>query len=429
VRELIAVAAFVAAYALIATERVNRVVAALAGAGLVVAFGVVGSEDAFYSPETGIDWDVIFLLFGMMVIVGVVKQTGLFEYLAIWAAKRARAQPFRVMVLLVVLTAVASTALPNVTTMLLVVPVTFLVCERLGVTPVPFIIAEALASNIGGTATLIGDPPNIIIASRAGLTFVDFLVHLAPIVLLVLLAFIGLCRVMFRGAFRYDPSRTSGVLELDEREAIRDVPLLVRSMVVLAAVLLGFVFGRQLELEPSLVALIGAGVLVLASRLEPNRYVEEVEWETLLFFLGLFVMIGALVKAGVIDEVAKVAVEMTGGRLLFATMLLLVVSAMLSALIDNIPYVAAMTPLVTQLIEAAPDANQATVLWWALALGADLGGNATAVGAGANVVAIGLAGRSGHPISFWEFTKYGAVVAAVSVAMCVPYLYLRYFVV
>jgi Na+/H+ antiporter NhaD/arsenite permease-like protein len=429
VRELIAVAAFVAAYALIATERVNRVVAALAGAGLVVAFGVVGSEDAFYSPETGIDWDVIFLLFGMMVIVGVVKQTGLFEYLAIWAAKRARAQPFRVMVLLVVLTAVASTALPNVTTMLLVVPVTFLVCERLGVTPVPFIIAEALASNIGGTATLIGDPPNIIIASRAGLTFVDFLVHLAPIVLLVLLAFIGLCRVMFRGAFRYDPSRTSGVLELDEREAIRDVPLLVRSMVVLAAVLLGFVFGRQLELEPSLVALIGAGVLVLASRLEPNRYVEEVEWETLLFFLGLFVMIGALVKAGVIDEVAKVAVEMTGGRLLFATMLLLVVSAMLSALIDNIPYVAAMTPLVTQLIEAAPDANQATVLWWALALGADLGGNATAVGAGANVVAIGLAGRSGHPISFWEFTKYGAVVAAVSVAMCVPYLYLRYFVI
>jgi len=428
VNVIIAVAVFVAVYALIASERINKVVAALAGAGLVIAFGVVGSHDAFYSRETGIDWDVIFLLFGMMVVVGVLKQTGLFEYLAIWAAKRARGRPFRVMLLFVVLTAVASAALPNVTTVLLVAPVTFLVCERLGVPPVPYIIAEALASNIGGTATLIGDPPNIIIASRSGLTFVDFLVHLAPIVVLVLLVFVGLCRVMFRGVFQYDPSRASGVMELDEREAIRDVPLLVLSLVVLLAVLLGFVFSRQLGLEPSAVALIGGGVLALASRLEPDRYLEEVEWETLLFFLGLFVMIGALVKVGVIEELANVATDIASGRLLFATMLLLVVSAVVSAIVDNIPYVAAMAPLVTQLVEAEPDAHQATVLWWALALGADLGGNATAIGASANVVAIGLAGRSGYRISFWEFTKYGTVVAIASVALCVPYVYLRYFV-
>lgn len=423
-----AVAVFVAAYVLIATERVPRATAALGGAALVIGLGVVGAEDIFYSEETGVDWNVIFLLLGMMIIVGVLRQTGVFEYLSIWAAKKGRGKPFRVMVMLVVITAVASAALDNVTTVLLVAPVTLLVCDRLGLPPVPFLIAEALASNIGGAGTLVGDPPNIIIASRSGLSFNDFLIHMGPIVVVCLIVFLGLCRVMFRKAFSYDPARVAEVMSLEEREAIRDGGLLVRSLIVLAGVMVGFVLHSALHVEPSIVAMLGAGVLVLVSRLEPPEFLEEVEWETLVFFAGLFIMVGALVKVGVIERLAELATDATEGRLLLASMLLLVVSAVLSGLVDNIPYVATMSPLVGQLVASAPDPSRAEVLWWSLALGADLGGNATAVGASANVVILGIAKRNGHPISFWEFTKYGSIVAAITIALCVPYVWLRYFV-
>jgi len=425
---VIAIAVFVAAYIFIATERINRAVAALGGAALVIGLGVVGAEDVFYSQETGIDWNVIFLLFGMMIIVGVLRQTGVFEYLSIWAAKKARGKPFRVMVMLVLITAVASAALDNVTTVLLVAPVTLLVCDRLGLPPVPFLIAEALASNIGGAATLVGDPPNIIIASRSDLSFNDFLLNMGPIVVVCLVVFVGLCRFLFRKAFAYDPDRVAEVMALEEREAIRDGALLLRSLVVLAGVLVGFVLHSALHVEPSIVAMLGAGVLVLVSRLQPPEFLEEVEWETLVFFAGLFIMVGALVKVGVIEHLAELATEATEGRLLLASMLLLVVSALLSGIVDNIPYVATMSPLVAQLVTNAPDPDQAEVLWWSLALGADFGGNATAVGASANVVILGIAKRNGVPISFWEFTKYGAIVAAITIALSAPYVWLRYFV-
>jgi Na+/H+ antiporter NhaD/arsenite permease-like protein len=424
----IAVAVFIAAYVLIATERIHKTAAALAGAALVLGLGVVGSQEAFYSHDTGIDWDVIFLLLGMMIIVGVLRRTGVFEYIAIWAAKRAGGSPLRVMILLVLITAVASALLDNVTTVLLVAPVTLLVCDRLGVNPVPYLIAEVLASNIGGTSTLIGDPPNIIIASRAGLSFNDFLIHLAPIALIALVAFTLVLPWLFRGSFTADPERAAEVMALNEREAIQDTGLLIKCGVVLTAVFTAFVLHSALHVEPSVVALLGAGVLVLISRSKPQHYLASVEWETLLFFAGLFIMVGAMVHTGIIGDLAGVVTDATGGDALTAVMLILFVSALLSGIIDNIPYVATMSPLVLDLSKTISDPVQAEALWWSLALGADFGGNLTAVGASANVVVIGIAKRHGTPISFWEFTRKGAVVTLITIALSAIYLWLRYFV-
>jgi Na+/H+ antiporter NhaD/arsenite permease-like protein len=424
----VAITVFVVAYLLIATERIPKMVAALAGAGVVLAFGVVDSADAFYSHETGVDWDVVFLLLGMMIIVGVLRKTGVFEYVAIWATKRAKGSPLRVMILLVLITAIASAFLDNVTTVLLIAPVTLLVCDRLNIDPVPFLIAEVLASNIGGAATLIGDPPNIIIGSRAGLTFNDFLVHMTPIVVVELIVFTLMLPVLFRGSFRVDPARVSDVMELNEREAIQDTRLLIKCGVVLAAVFAAFVGHSVLHVEPSVVALLGAGILVLISQSKPKDYLASVEWETLLFFAGLFVMVGALVKTGVIGDLAELATEATGGDALVAVMLILVVSALLSGVIDNIPYVATMSPLVAELAGNIANPVHADALWWSLALGADFGGNMTAVGASANVVVLGIAKRAGNPISFWEFTKKGALVTVITIALAAPYLWLRYFV-
>jgi Na+/H+ antiporter NhaD/arsenite permease-like protein len=421
------IAVFVGAYVAIATEWVHRVKAALIGAGLMLVIGASDGQAAFFSEDTGIDWNVIFLLFGMMVVVSVVKQTGVFEYLAIWAAKRARGRPYRVLVLLCTITAVASAALDNVTTVLLVAPVTLLVCDRIGVRPEGFLIAEAMASNIGGTATLIGDPPNIIIASRGNLSFNDFVANLTPIVLVLLAVFLVLARWLFRRSFTYDRERAAAVMDLDERGAIRDRALLVRCLAVLVAVLVGFSLHTLLHVDPSVVALLGAGVLVLVSGTTSEEFLEDVEWETLVFFAGLFVMVGSLVNVGVIEYLGELAVEAVDGRYLLASTGLLFGSAAISGIVDNIPYVATMAPLVDDLVTAGGGDPGATALWWALALGADLGGNATAVGASANVVVIGIAARSGHPISFWQFTKYGLVVTAVTIALCWPYLWLRYY--
>jgi len=424
---VLVVAAFTAAYVLIATERIHRVTAALFGAAAMVVLGVVDTQVAFFSEETGVDWNVIFLLLGMMVIVSVIKQTGVFDYVAIWAAKRARGRPFAVMVLLVLITAVASALLDNVTTVLLIAPVTLLLCDRLGLPPVPFLIAEALASNIGGAATLIGDPPNIIIASRAGLSFNDFVINLAPIIVILMVVFIGMCRLLFRHAFQYDEERVASVMALNERDMIRDRRLLIRSGVVLAAVMVGFVAHSALHIEPSLVALLGAGTLVAVSDLDPPQFLEEVEWPTLVFFMGLFIMVGALVEVGVIARLGEMVTNAVGERFFLASSVLLWGSALLSGIVDNIPYVTTMTPLVQGLVDSGNGSPQADALWWALALGADLGGNSTAVGASANVVIIGIAARNGHPISFWHFTKYGVVVAVVTIAISWPYLWLRYY--
>ena len=426
---MLAVGVFVVAYVLIAVERFPKVVTALAGAGVLLAVAATTAEEAFFSEETGVDWNVIFLLLGMMIIVGVLRQTGVFEFLAIWAAKRAGGSPLRIMIFLVLVTAVASAFLDNVTTVLLMAPVTLLVCDRLNTPPVPFLIAEVLASNIGGAATLIGDPPNIIIGSRAGLGFNDFLVNMAPIVVLCLGVFVAMLPVLFRGSFDVDPDRVADIMELNEREAISDRRLLVKCAVVLGLVFAGFVTHGTTHVEPSVIALLGAGLLVLVTDLRPRDYMAAVEWETLLFFAGLFIMVGALVKFGTIERLSALVTTATGGDPLAAAMLLLFGSALLSGVIDNIPYVATMTPLVQNLTAGVADPVQAEALWWSLALGADFGGNLTAIGASANVVVLGIARRADHPISFWEFTRKGAIVTVVTVTLCAPYLWLRYFVV
>ncbi|WP_416982215.1 ArsB/NhaD family transporter [Streptomyces sp. T028] len=424
-----AVAVFVGAYVLIISERVHRTAAALGGAGAMLAISATDDKAAFYSEHTGVDWNVVFLLLGMMAIVGVLRQTGLFEYLAIWSVKRARGRPFRVMAMLILITAVASALLDNVTTVLLIAPVTLLVCERLGLASAPFLIAEVFASNIGGTATLVGDPPNIIIASRAGLTFNDFLVHLAPIAAVMTAVLLVLCRVMFRKAFVYDEERATQVMTLTEREAIRDPRLLWQGLAVLALVVAGFVLHPVLHYEPSVVALLGAGLLIGVSKAETRQVLGEVEWPTLAFFAGLFVMVGALIETGVIGDLSRALADATGGNELGATLTLLGGSAVLSGIVDNIPYVATMAPITADLVkDLGGPADGHHVLWWALALGADLGGNATAIGASANVVVLGIAERNRQPISFWQFTKYGLVVTLATVAISALYLWLRYFV-
>ena len=283
------------------------------------------------------------------------------------------------------------------------------------------------ASNIGGAATLVGDPPNIIIASRAGLSFNDFLLHMAPLVIVILAVFILVLPLLFRGAFHVHPDRVADVMALNEREAIRDHRLLTKCGAVLLLVFAAFVAHPIIHIEPSVVALLGAGLLILISDVERRDYLASVEWETLLFFIGLFILVGALVKTGAIGRVARLAADVTGGDALTATMLILLVSVVLSGVIDNIPYVATMSPVVADLAANISDPVQSDALWWALAIGADLGGNLTAVGASANVVMIGIAAREGYPISFWEFTRKGAVVTLLTVVLAVPYLWLRYF--
>ncbi len=421
-----ATAVFVAVYVLLATERVHRVAAALGGAVVVLVTGIVSTDDAFFSRETGVAWDVLALLLAMMVIVGILRPTGVFEFLAIWAVKRGKGKPYPVLILLMLVTAVTSAFLDNVTTVVLIAPVTLLVCDRVGMRPAPVLIAEVLASNIGGAATLVGDPPNIIIASRAGLGFNDFLIHMAPIIVVVLAFYIVAARWLFRAAISGPGAGLEELADLDEGAAIEDRRLLVRCLVVLGAVMVGFVLHGVLHTEPAVVAMVGAAVMVLISRASPSSYLEAVEWETLAFFVGIFIVIGALVKAGVIDNLAERVIEATAGNVAATLAVVLIASAVISALVDNIPYVVAMTPLVADLIIANPALGADGGIWWALALGADLGGNATAVGASANIVVIGLARQYGYPISFREFAKYGIPVALGSLLICLPYVLLRY---
>jgi Na+/H+ antiporter NhaD/arsenite permease-like protein len=424
---LVAIGVFAVAFVLIAIERVPKAVTALAGSGVLLALNVVSADEVFYSPDTGVDWNVVFLLLGMMIIVGVLRQTGVFEFLAIWATKRAKGQPLRIMIFLVLVTAVASAFLDNVTTVLLMAPVTLLVCDRLNTPPVPFLMAEVMASNIGGAATLIGDPPNIIIGSRAGLGFNDFLVNMAPIVAVEMILFVAILPWLFRGSFSVSPESVADVLSLNEREAINDRRLLIKCAVVLTLVFAGFLTHSLTHVEPSIIALLGAGLLVVITNLRPRDYMAAVEWETLLFFAGLFIMVGALVKSGSIERLAELVATLTGGDALTAVMLILGGSALLSGIIDNIPYVATMSPLVQSLTQSISDPVQSESLWWSLALGADFGGNLTAIGASANVVVLGIARRAEHPISFWEFTRKGAIVTALTIAVAAPYLWLRYF--
>ncbi len=412
---------FVITYAAIATDRVDKTVAALLGGTSVVVLGIVHQEEAFGA----IDLNVIFLLAGMMTLAAILRRTGFFQWLAIRSVKVAGGEPYRLLVVLSLVCAALSALLDNVTTVVLIAPVTLYIASVLRVSPVPFLISEILASNIGGAATLIGDPPNILIGSAAGLGFTEFLTNMAPIALAILVVFVGLTRVMFGRDLRVHDDAREAVLALDEAEVLTEPRLLRLSLSVIGATIAGFLVAAPLGLEAGTIALFGAAVLLLLSGLEVESVLRDVEWPTLFFFVGLFMLVEAVVQVGIVDAVASALIDLTGGDPTVTTLGLLWVSGIGSAIIDNIPYTATMIPVVQQLGAAGIPLEP---LWWSLALGACLGGNATIVGASANVVVANMAGRAGHPISFVAFLRYGLLVTFVSLAMSTVYLYARYLV-
>jgi len=409
---------FLITYGLIVTERVNRTVAALLGGVAMILLGVIPQEQAF----DAIDWNVIFLLAGMMAIANLLRETGLFQWIAVQAVRLGRGDPFLILIILSLVTAFASGLLDNVTIVVLVAPITLFVAASLKVSPMPFLVAQILASNIGGAATLIGDPPNILIGSAAGIDFLTFAINMTPIIVVILIVFVGLALVMFRKDLQGRHSDSFDVDALDTTELITDPALLRKALVVMMGVLVGFLVHGALHLEPATIALTGATVLMLWARSDPHGVLRDVEWTTLFFFVGLFITVEAIVEVGIIDRLAQGALNLTGGNLALTSMLLIWLSAVASGIVDNIPYTATMIPLVQGLGQSMP----IEPLWWSLALGADLGGNATLVGASANIVVANLAQRSGYPISFRTFLPYGVLTTVVSLILASLYVWIRY---
>jgi Na+/H+ antiporter NhaD/arsenite permease-like protein len=359
----------------------------------------------------------------MMVIASVLARTGFFDWLAIRSVRLSGGRPIRLLLILAVVTAVLSAFLDNVTTVVLMTPVTLSVAHRLGVSPVPYLISGILASNIGGTATLIGDPPNILIGSAAGLGFDQFLLNLAPVTLVIFLVYVVIAWGLFRGHLQVPDERREAALERTEESAIKDRGLLVRALIVAGATIFGFLIHSAIGVEPATIALMGAMVLMLIGGLDPHKTLREVEWSTLFFFVGLFILVEAVVEVGIVGGIADALAQATDGQPLVATVGLLWFSAIGSAVIDNIPYTATAIPIVERL---ALSGIPAEPLWWALALGACLGGNLTIVGASANVVVANVAHRAGHPIGFFMFLRYGFVVVLMSLVISTGYLWLRY---
>jgi Na+/H+ antiporter NhaD/arsenite permease-like protein len=430
---------FIATYAVIISERLERAVVALAGAALMIAFGVLDQEQAL----NAIDPNTLALLIGMMIIINVLKRTGVFRYAGWRTAITFRGDPWKMMVGFALFTAVSSAFLDNVTTILLMLPVTIAICDDLGLDARPFMISQVIASNIGGTATLIGDPPNIMIGSATGLSFVDFLFNLAPVVLVLIVLMVGGFWLLYGrdarlGAASTDQRRTLEVA--DARVHLGDLKLLRRSLVVLGLMILGFMLHSVLHLEAGTIAMFGAVLLLLISRIEIHPILSEVEWPTIFFFIGLFILVGGIEAVGLLDKLATRAVSLTDGNVLLTALILIWLAGVTSAIVDNIPAVATLIPLtyaiarlmfpeLSHLDNADFAAHPEVVpLWWSLALGACLGGNGTLVGASANVVAAGIAERRNEPIGFWGFTRIGAPFALMSLIVSSVYVWLRYFV-
>ena len=419
-----AIAIFLVCYALIAAEKFNKITIVLVGAAAMAILGITTSSAAFFNHDTGIDWNVIFLLLGMMIIVGVLHATGVFEALALWVIKLANGKTRRVFVYMLAFVGFASAFLDNVTAILLAVPMSFQIAKRMKTSPVPLIIGQVILSNIGGAATLIGDPPNIIIASRANLSFNDFLIHMAPGAIVASWAVIGLLVWMSRKELKGGVN-PADLDDIKPAAAITDRPLLNKSLIVLGLVLAAFVAHAWLPLEPSVVALIGAGALILIAQVPVKKWAKDIEWKTLVFFAGLFIMVGGLVQVGAISAIANWLQATFGDNLPNLALVVMIGSTIVSGIVDNIPYVTSMSPVISELV--ANSTTDASGLWWALAFGADFGGNMTVIGASANVVAIGLAAAAGHKIGFWQFAKYGIPATVLSMAIAIPYVMLRYF--
>lgn len=416
---------FLITYVVIVSERVHKTTAALVGAVIIIGVHVIDQEQAF----DAIDLNVIFLLAGMMMIVNILGKTGVFQWLAIRSAKAGRGEPVRILIILSLVTAVASAFLDNVTTVVLIAPVTLFVAGSLRVSAVPFLISEALASNIGGASTLIGDPPNILIASNANLDFLTFAANMAPVIIVILpLYFLAARFIFFRGV-TVGAEMRQRIADLDESQVITDPGLLRVSLGVLALTLVGFVLQGPLNYEPASVALMGAALLLLLTRQDPHEVLRDIEWSTLFFFVGLFILVGSVEEVGILENIGEQIGDITGGNSTAAAFLTLWVSAVASGIVDNIPYTAAMIPVVREINSGLdPGAQDSNVMWWALALGADLGGNLTVIAASANVLVANLAERGGERIRFWEFFRYGFFVTLGTTTVAMGYLWLRYLI-
>ncbi len=417
--QIISVAIFVVAMVVIMSEKVHRALVAIVGAMLLLILHIMSFDVAV----SHIDFNTLGVLLGMMLFVAVVKQSGVFEFLAIKCARAAKGNPWTIMVLFVLLTAILSAFLDNVTTVLLIGPMTITVCRLLEINPVPYFFTEIMASNIGGTATLIGDPPNIMIGSAAGYTFADFIMYDAPAVVIILAAVIVAFKFMYGKQLVTTEEHRKAIMELDEREYIKNPRLLKISYVMIAFVVIGFMTHGQLGLESSVIALTAAGVIMLVSGESIEEALHGVEWTTLCFFAGLFIIVGAMSETGVIAMLAQGLIDVTGGNLFVTMLAVLIGSAVISSFLDNIPFVATMIPIILAL-EA--DGIDGTALWWALSLGACLGGNGTLIGASANVVLSDISKKFGHEITFMGFLKHGFPIMMLTVAIAAVYMIIRF---
>jgi Na+/H+ antiporter NhaD/arsenite permease-like protein len=419
---ILATLVFLLVYAFIVSEKIHRTIIALFGAAILLIFKVVSHE---YVIHEAIDFNTLGLLIGMMIIVFITKRTGIFEYIAVKQVKLSNGNLLVMMILLSVVTAVASAFLDNVTTVLLIIPIVLSITEDLNISPIPFAISIIFASNVGGTATLIGDPPNIMIGSKAGLSFMDFAKNLTPVIAIILVATVLIFAFIFRNKLKVDPELKEVFLKIDESEYIKDKKLLIKSLAVLGLTILGFILHDKLEFESSTIALAGASLLLLISDVDVKEVLEEVEWTTIFFFIGLFIIVGGLEVTGVIDILAKAMLKITHNDPLLTALVILWGSALFSAFVDNIPFTATMIPLILEMQKLGHFDIQP--LWWALALGACLGGNGTIIGASANVVTSGLLEERGYKLSFGEFFKYAFPMMMITIVISTIYLITRYY--
>lgn len=419
----ISLSVFIITYILIMSEKINRMVVALFGAAIIIALNILTEHEAL----SYIDSDTIILLLSMMIIVNIMKRTGIFEYIAIRIAKLSKGSPTIIMVLFSVFTAIASAFLDNVTTILLVAPVTIVIANQLKINPVLFIIPEVMLANIGGTATLIGDPPNIMIGSKAGLTFIDFIFNMAPVVIIISIVMLLSFKFIYRKSLHSSVGDFKEILQMDEKLAIKDKVLLIKSITILIITIIGFLLSHTLHLEAATIALIAAATLLFISKVDPDEIMHDIEWTTLFFFGALFMLVGALEKVGAISMLANILIKATNGNLFLTTMAILWGSAIASSFLDNIPFVATMIPLI-QSIGADMPGVDIHPLWWALALGACLGGNGTIIGASANVIAVGALEKQKHKLSFLEFMKIGFPTMIISIIISTIYLTIKFFI-
>jgi Na+/H+ antiporter NhaD/arsenite permease-like protein len=417
-----AITIFIPVYSVIIWDKFNRTIVAMTGGLIMILLGFLNQEAAI---KDDIDFNTIGLLISMMILVSITRRSGIFEAVAIWAVQVTKGSPLSLLALLAVIAAASSALLDNVTTVLLIVPVTLTLTDRLQINPMAFLIAEILTCNIGGTATLIGDPPNIMIGSATHLTFIDFMIHLAPIAILILLVTISLLLLFYRKELQIKEQNRLEVLILSPQEQIKDWRLLKQSLSVLVLTLIGFILHVTLHLESATIAMSGAMLLMLISREEPEDILLLVEWPTVFFFAGLFILVGGLKSTGVIKALAEWAITLTGGQLDLTAYLVIWLSALASAFIDNIPFVATMIPMLHEM--SVLSGSNMDPVWWSLALGACLGGNGTLIGASANVIVAGIAEKNGYPISFRQFLIVAFPFMILSIFMAHIYIYLRYF--